>query len=332
MAHSSRRKNRHANICGPENRPMARAKIAGMRNVCGPNAYFLGRSDHLFLFMKFEVKMVCLVSSVSEFSKLKDEIQSILDGECDAGNLAQMHNKVALLSAQNTLNTGGQDEDLTAIVNFIGHAAYVWKLFPSSDWKIQLHAALMVLEKHFDEEVKIMERRLNQSARDMSQIQGWQKIEDDVLEEQMTRFLQDHYQREGYSVDLVQVRKIYTREGQVCAELDGLLIADSQEKESMLLTVEAKHVLREDDVTDRRKKLGKFIDFLANIPDEDDKNARMKFRILCNQLRLCRGLRLEHYIGAGYVPESVKILAQKNGFNVLQYRGDRYDFVPLKEV
>lgn len=184
-----------------------------------------------------------------------------------------------------------------------------------------------------------MERRLNQSARDMSQIQGWQKIEDDVLEEQMTRFLQDHYQREGYSVDLVQVRKIYTREGQVCAELDGLLIADSQEKESMLLTVEAKHVLREDDITDRRKKLGKFIDFLANIPDEDDKNARMKFRMLCNQLRLCRGLRLEHYIGAVYVPESVKILAQKNGFNVLQYRGDRYDmakatgsFVPLKEV
>lgn len=86
-------------------------------------------------------------SSVSEFSKLKDEIQSILDGECDAGNLAQMHNKVALLSAQNTLNTEGQDEDVTAIVNFIGHAAYIWKLFPSSDWKIQLHAALMVLEK-----------------------------------------------------------------------------------------------------------------------------------------------------------------------------------------
>ena len=34
---------------------MARAKT-GMRNVCGPNAYFLGRLDHLFLFMKFEVK------------------------------------------------------------------------------------------------------------------------------------------------------------------------------------------------------------------------------------------------------------------------------------
>lgn len=82
-----------------------------------------------------------------DFSKLKDEIQSILDGECDAGNLTQMHNKVALLSAQNTLNSGGQDEHLTAIVNFVGHAAYIWKLFPSSDWKIQLHAALMVLEK-----------------------------------------------------------------------------------------------------------------------------------------------------------------------------------------
>jgi len=88
--------------------------------------------------------MVYSVSSVSEFLRLKDEIQSILDGECNAGNLSQMHKKVAL---QNTLNTGGQDEDLTAIVNFIGHAAYIWKLFPSSDWKIQLHAALMVLEK-----------------------------------------------------------------------------------------------------------------------------------------------------------------------------------------
>jgi hypothetical protein len=85
----------------------------------------IGRSDHLFVFMKFEVKMVYSVSSVSDFSKLKDEIQSILDGECDAGNLAQMHNKVALLSTQNTLNTGGQDEDLTALVNFIGHAAYI---------------------------------------------------------------------------------------------------------------------------------------------------------------------------------------------------------------
>jgi hypothetical protein len=154
----------------------------------------------------------------------------------------------------------------------------------------------------------------------------------------LTRFLQDYYQGEGYSVDPVDVRKIYTREGQVCAELDGLLIAEG-EKESMLLTVEAKHSLREDDITDRRKKLGKFIDFLANIPDEDDKNASMKFRILCNQLRLCKGLSLEHYIGAVYVPESVKSLAQKKGFNVLQYRGDRYDmakatgsFVPLKEA
>jgi hypothetical protein len=30
----------------------------------------------------------------------------------------------------------------------------------------------------------------------------------------------------------------------VCAELDGLLIADSQEKEFMLVTVEAKHKLK----------------------------------------------------------------------------------------
>jgi hypothetical protein len=194
------------------------------------------------------------------------------------------------------------------------------------------------IDYHFDKELEIMEGRLKRSARDMSQIQGWQKIEDDVLEEQMTRFLQDYYQGEGYSVDPVDVRKIYTREGQVCAELDGLLIAEG-EKESMLLTVEAKHSLREDDITDRRKKLGKFIDFLANIPDEDDKNASMKFRILCNQLRLCKGLSLEHYIGAVYVPESAKSLAQKKGFNVLQYRGDRYDmakstgsFVPLKEA
>jgi hypothetical protein len=194
------------------------------------------------------------------------------------------------------------------------------------------------IDYHFDKEFEVMEGRLKRSARDMSQIQGWQKIEDDVLEEQMTRFLQDYYQGEGYSVDPVEVRKIYTREGQVCAELDGLLIAE-REKESMLLTVEAKHSLREDDITGRRKKLGKFIDFLANIPDEDDKNASMKFRILCNQLRLCKGWRLEHYIGAVYVPKSVKSLAQKNGFNVLQYRGDRYDmakatgsFVPLKEA
>jgi hypothetical protein len=137
-----------------------------------------------------------------------------------------------------------------------------------------------------------------------SQIQGWQKIEDDVLEEQMTRFLQNEYKDKGYSVRPVQVRKIYTREGQVCAELDGLLIADSQEKESMLVTVEAKHVLREDDITDRRNNLGKFIDTLANIPAEDDKSAPMNFRSICNLLRLYKDLRLEHYIGAVYVPES----------------------------
>jgi hypothetical protein len=84
---------------------------------------------------------------IKQLSKLKDEIKSILDGECDPGNLVQMHNDVALLDAQNTLNTGESNKDLTAIVSFIGHAKTILELYPSSDWKIQLRAAIMVIMK-----------------------------------------------------------------------------------------------------------------------------------------------------------------------------------------
>ena len=89
--------------------------------------------------------MVYTISSLRQFLHRKKDIEAIIDGIQDGEKLIKIHNDLSLLNAKNTIDTQGQDSDLTAVVNFIGHAVSFWNHSPSSEWKTQLRAALMVL-------------------------------------------------------------------------------------------------------------------------------------------------------------------------------------------
>ena len=108
-------------------------------------------------------------------------------------------------------------------------------------------------------------------------------------------------------------------------EFDGLIAAESDSVPSRLVTVEAKHSLKKGLVDKRREKLTAFIHFLSAIPESDDRSARPKYRSSCGQLRPYKDWEIDHYIGGTDVHRSVTTYAQKMGFHVLQYRGDRYD-------
>jgi len=89
--------------------------------------------------------MVYTISSISQFLHQKKDIEAIIDGTQGGESLIKIHNDLSLLNAKNTIDTQSQDADLTAVVNFIGHAVSLWNYSPSSKWKIQLSAALMIL-------------------------------------------------------------------------------------------------------------------------------------------------------------------------------------------
>ena len=150
-------------------------------------------------------------------------------------------------------------------------------------------------------------------------------IEDDALDDRITGFIQQHFKDRGYAAEILGSNRIFERDGRVCLELDGLIIAESDIDAPYLVTVETKHCLKEEHIDNRRRKLTKFTNFLNSIPDEDDKNAPAKHRGSCGQLRPYKGWRLEHYIGGVNVTESVKCYAQKKEFHVLKHRGDRFD-------
>ena len=177
----------------------------------------------------------------------------------------------------------------------------------------------------YDEEIVAMRGDLRGAQDKWNQIHNWQRIEDDVLEEELTRYVEQYYKDSGYSTGTLSTTKVYDKDGQVILELDGLIVAESTEECPLLITIEAKHSLKEMHINARQEKLSKFVRFLSSIPENDDKSARPKYRSCCGNLRPYMNYECRHYIGGVNVPVSVKAYAQRKGFYVLQYRGDRYD-------
>ena len=141
---------------------------------------------------------------------------------------------------------------------------------------------------------KIKDWDLSKTQENLTSVQNWQSIEDNVLENQITRFVQKYFEDTGYTAEYLGSNKIYERDGRVALELDGLIIAESDVNEPLLVTVETKHSLREKHIDDRRKKLSKFINFLTHIPDDDDKSAPAKYRGSCGQLQARRDVSYDH--------------------------------------
>jgi hypothetical protein len=177
----------------------------------------------------------------------------------------------------------------------------------------------------YDQALNIVEGKFEQKWRELK---DWQKIEDDLLEEELTRGTEAYYKSLGYKdVASVNLGKVYRPDGTVLLVLDGLVVAEEgpEGREPILATVESKHNLTNDDIDDRKRKLSKFLAFLEELPETCKKTAHLKYRMMWGTLNPLRGVTLTHFIGGVNVPLHVKNRAQGEGFHVLQYRGSRFD-------
>jgi hypothetical protein len=183
----------------------------------------------------------------------------------------------------------------------------------------------------YDVALDIVKGKLEKKWRELK---DWQQIEDDVLEEELSRGTVAYYQSLGYKdVTSVNVSNIYKPDGNVLLELDGLVIAENatdeadgcDDKPPILATVESKHNLTEYDINKRKLLLSKFLMFLRELPDSCEKSAHRKYRMTWGMLNPLRDMTFAHFIGGVNIPIHIKNLAQKEGFHVLQYRGSRFD-------
>lgn len=192
------------------------------------------------------------------------------------------------------------------------------------------------ISTEYDRALNIVEGRLERKWRELK---DWQTIQDNVLEEELTRGTEAYYKSLGYEdVATVNMGKVYRLNGSILLQLDGLVVADSASRTPILATVESKHNLTNDDIDERKRLLSKFIAFLRDLPDSCDKSAPLKYRMMWGTLSPFREVGMTHFIGGVNIPIHVKNRAQKEGFHVLQYRGSRFDvaqptkeFIPLHE-
>jgi hypothetical protein len=77
--------------------------------------------------------------------KFASTIEGLVDGRIAPKNMERLLDDLHVVNAKNTLQHGKQNPHLATVADFVGHANTIWKLDETEDWKLQLRAALTIL-------------------------------------------------------------------------------------------------------------------------------------------------------------------------------------------